>query len=234
MLRRSQPGRNISIPAGRMNVALVILHADPARGGAERYTIDLGEALVRRGHHVSLLATSFAHVPAGVAPVMLAANALTRVGAYNRMIGSFEAHVSRVRYDVVHAMLPLPRCDVYHPHAGLAVASVRSAPFQALLNPRRLRFSAVEQSLLKSDCPPIVLCLSQYVRSTIQRHYQLDEQRLPVLFNAVDLDRFDPNVVTQPARPNQVVALMVAQDFARKGLRKHRGVVAGSRSAAGA
>ena len=30
-----------------MKIALVILHADPARGGAERYTIDLAAALAR-------------------------------------------------------------------------------------------------------------------------------------------------------------------------------------------
>jgi hypothetical protein len=32
-----------------MRIALVILHADPARGGAERYTIDLANALAPAG-----------------------------------------------------------------------------------------------------------------------------------------------------------------------------------------
>ena len=40
-LTKSQPNRNIPfLPAGFMKIALVILDADPARGGAERYTID--------------------------------------------------------------------------------------------------------------------------------------------------------------------------------------------------
>ena len=63
-----------------MRIALVILHADPARGGAERYTIDLAEALVKAGHDVSLLATTFADVPPGVARVQLAANGWSRIG----------------------------------------------------------------------------------------------------------------------------------------------------------
>ena len=54
-----------------MKIGLVILHADAARGGAERYTLDLAAALARRGHDVSLLATSFADVPAEVVRVKL-------------------------------------------------------------------------------------------------------------------------------------------------------------------
>ncbi|CAA9371559.1 MAG: hypothetical protein AVDCRST_MAG64-163, partial [uncultured Phycisphaerae bacterium] len=40
-----------------MKVALVILHADPARGGAERYTADLAAALGKRGHDVTVLSS---------------------------------------------------------------------------------------------------------------------------------------------------------------------------------
>jgi UDP-glucose:(heptosyl)LPS alpha-1,3-glucosyltransferase len=42
-----------------VKVALVILHADPAKGGAEGYTVNLAAALSRRGHDVSLLGTTF-------------------------------------------------------------------------------------------------------------------------------------------------------------------------------
>ena len=42
-----------------MKIALVILHADPKRGGAERYTADIAGALLGRGHEVSVLAGDF-------------------------------------------------------------------------------------------------------------------------------------------------------------------------------
>ena len=54
-----------------MKIALVILHADPTRGGAERYTIDLAAALVRAGDDASLLATRFHQVPDVVEQVPL-------------------------------------------------------------------------------------------------------------------------------------------------------------------
>src|SRR3712207_9113358 len=43
-----------------LNIALVILHTEPAKGGAETYTVDLARALADRGYAVSMLAASFA------------------------------------------------------------------------------------------------------------------------------------------------------------------------------
>ena len=52
-----------------MKIALVILHADAARGGAERYTLDLAAGLVKRGRDVSILASSFQSLPIAGTPV---------------------------------------------------------------------------------------------------------------------------------------------------------------------
>src|SRR5262249_27973853 len=97
------------------------------------------------------------------------------------------------------------------------------------LNPKRQKFAAVETKLLSDAHRPITICLSDYVRRTILRYYTLNEQDLATLFNAVDLERLDRN--TRPGarekmreklavQPNQVAALMIAQDCERKGLRE--------------
>jgi UDP-glucose:(heptosyl)LPS alpha-1,3-glucosyltransferase len=114
-------------------------------------------------------------------------------------------------------MLPVRRCDVYHPHAGLAAAA-RLSPMKRLFNPRRARFAAVEHRLLTGDRPPVVLCLSEYVKREVQTHYSLPADKLPVLFNAVDLDHFTPP--EQRAFAERPTALMIAQDFERKGVRQ--------------
>ena len=200
-----------------MRIALVILHADRARGGAERYTLELAAALAARGHDVSLLATTFADIPPNVRPILLPAAGATRTRRYLRMLDALDAHLRDTHYDIVHAMLPVRRCDVYHPHAGLAVAA-RMSPLKRLFNPRRARFAAVEHRLLTSATPPLVLCLSEYVKREVTSHYALPPDKLATLFNAVDLDYFQP----PPARPQNdpPVALMIAQDFERKGLRQ--------------
>lgn len=225
-----------------MKVALVILHADPARGGAERYTADLQPALRGRGHDVSLLASSFPGNQIPSHDVLLPNAGLTRAGRYAHFLDSLDQHLDETHYDIVHAMLPVRRCDVYHPHAGIAAESVQSghlkydAPIGRAvskignrINARRQRFARVERQLLRNQPPPTVLCLSEYVKATIRKHYDLPEAKLTTLFNAVDLAKFDPR-----SRPDagaeirrrfsvgedKVVGLMIAQDFARKGLRE--------------
>lgn len=225
-----------------MNVALVILHADPSRGGAERYTADLAGALAARGHRVSLLGQDFGPAIEGVQCVPLGTSGATRRGKYLRFLRSLESHLAENRYDVVHAMLPVRTCDVYHPHAGLAAEAVATghlkhsgtaaraaAKVANRVNARRQAFAAVEGELLTRQNPPVVLCLSEYVKATVRRHYSLPEEKLVTLFNAVDLKRFDPAARAEARastrdrlgiRPDQTIALMIAQDFARKGLRE--------------
>lgn len=198
-----------------MKIALVILHADPARGGAERYTIDLANALAPAGHDVSLLASSFAAVPSGVTRVALASNGLTRTSRYHGFLESLTAHLDKTKYDIIHAMLPVPRCDVYHPHAGLAVAAVQQKRLHAALNPRRRVFARVERQLLTTACPPVVIALSQYVKRAIEKHYPAIGERLQILFNAVDLEHFQ---LATRAPSDATRALIIAQDFERKGL----------------
>lgn len=207
-----------------MKVALVILHADPSRGGAERYTVDLAAALAARGGEVALLGTSFAHVPEGPKQIPLQARALTRWGQYRKMLDSLDSHLDRTRYDIVHAMLPVRRCDFYHPHSGLASAAVQEDPVSAFFTPRRPAMHRVEDQLLFSPHPPRVLCLSEYVKKSVRKHYPLDDLHLPILFNAVDTKRFHPGQAERPQR-DRITALMIAQDFDRKGLREAIGAI---------
>lgn len=196
-----------------MKIALVILHADPARGGAERYTVDLAAALAGRGHAVCMLATSFAdEVPSGMR-VPIAARGATRAGRYGRFLDGVDEHIERAGYDIVHAMLPVRRCDVYHPHAGMAAEALGKR--NIWLNPRRRRMAAVERKLLAGERPPVVIALSEYVKRSIRKHYVLGDDRLVTLFNAVDLERFVP--APRPER-DYVNGLFIGQDFERKGL----------------
>jgi UDP-glucose:(heptosyl)LPS alpha-1,3-glucosyltransferase len=223
-----------------LHIALVILHADPVRGGAERYTVDLAAGLRGRGHDVALIASSFApgNLPHGA--VHLPTSGATRVGRYAHFLNQLNQHLAANSYDIVHSMLPVRQCDVYHPHAGIAAEAIRSghlkhqgwvmqvlARLANQMNPRRRRFAAVERALLTGPRPPVLLCLSEYVKRGLLPHYSLAPDRLATLFNATDLQRFDPAARPQARDEirqrfaiahDRIVALMIAQDFARKGL----------------
>jgi UDP-glucose:(heptosyl)LPS alpha-1,3-glucosyltransferase len=139
-------------------------------------------------------------------------------------------------------MLPVRTCDVYHPHAGIAAEAIYTAhekhhnPITRMiaqaanqLNRKRQRFAAVERELLCGARPPVVLCLSDYIKRAVRRHYPINDDRLVCLLNGVDLQRFDPMAKpdAREATRNRlglktdcVMALMIAQDFERKGLRQ--------------
>jgi UDP-glucose:(heptosyl)LPS alpha-1,3-glucosyltransferase len=228
--------------AARVKIGLVILHADPAKGGAEGYTVNLAGSLKRRGHNVFLLAASFAESAQIVGNIWLEHTGLTRTARYRSFVNSLETHLDAgARYDVLHAIAPVWRCDLYHPQAGLSAEAIATGhlrytgirrPLDRLatrLNPKRQFVAAVERDLLThSGSETKVLCVSELVKETARRHYQLPQDRLVTLFNAIDPARFDPiakpgagNAVRQELKlgAEKVVALIVAQDFHRKGVR---------------
>ena len=222
-----------------MRIALIIQHANPSLGGAERYTADVARSLAHRGHDVELIASTFSDdVPWEVRRVHLSAAGPTRLLKYMQFVRHVDDHVIGTPYDIVHAMLPVRRCNVYHPHAGieaemLATAHLKHAGLRRKLatiggrfNFKRHRVAAVERELLTSSRPPLVLCLSGYVRQTVLKHYTLDARHLATLHNGIDLKRFDPDAIEPSGEIRQrlgigeskVAALIVAQDFARKGV----------------
>lgn len=232
-----------------LRIALVILHADPALGGAERYTVDLASALARRGHDVSLVFSASIPQQSVVLYqpdlpyrlVKLQSGGLTRLGQYEAFLRSLDHHLAAEPYDIVHAMLPVRQCDVYHPHAGLAAESIEAGHLRyanplrrwlsrlgTTLNRKRQRFAAVERELIDGPHPPVVLCLSERMRQAALKFFTVDAQRVVRLFNGVDLNRFDPTqrpearteVRQRLGIGQRVMALSVAQDFQRKGVRE--------------
>jgi UDP-glucose:(heptosyl)LPS alpha-1,3-glucosyltransferase len=195
-----------------LKIALVILHADASRGGAERYTVDLAAGLASRGHEVSVLASSFVAGLDDVERVMIRARGVTRAARYRHFLKNLDRQIAQSRYDIVHAMLPVHRCDLYHPHAGIAAEALDRPSIH--FNPRRRVMARVERELLGGAKPPVVLCLSNYIKGFVTKHYPLGPDRLETLFNAVDLERFTPI----HAATEQPTALMIANDFERKGL----------------
>src|SRR6266700_4119516 len=174
-----------------MRIALVILHADPARGGAEKYTEFIAELLRQRGHDVTLLASSFPTKYPEVEQVVLHSGGITRLSRYQYFLDALDDHLKTHSYDIVHAMLPVRQCDIYHPHAGIAAET--SNGLKAFFNPRRAEMAKLERELLTRADPPTVLILSDYVKQFVTKHYpSFPDQKLKKLFNAVGLDYFDP------------------------------------------
>jgi UDP-glucose:(heptosyl)LPS alpha-1,3-glucosyltransferase len=195
-----------------------------------------------RGHDVDLIASSFGLDASGAKQIETPARGMTRLARLRHFQDDVDAYLNQKKYDIVHAMLPVHRCDIYHPHAGVAAEAIASghekyrhplarqlAKAATRLNRKRGLTAEVESKLLAAKNPPIVLCLSEYVKQTVRTHYALPETKLATLFNAVALEKFDPQTRAgaRIAQRNELgiddlttLGLMIAQDFHRKGLRE--------------
>lgn len=209
-------------------VALVVLHGDARRGGAERYTAQLATTLFQSHDlKVTVIAGAFADGWAGEAgeAVPLGARGETRVGIYQDFVEKLRQHLTANPYDIVHAMLPVPAglCDIYHPHAGIAARRTGSR-LGWWTNPRRRLFARIERDLLTGPRPPIVLTLSGLVEAELLwAHPALPRDRGRRLFNGVDLERFSPDVAPLDrselkSTAGDVLALFVSNNFQLKGL----------------
>jgi UDP-glucose:(heptosyl)LPS alpha-1,3-glucosyltransferase len=206
-----------------VKLMLVILAARAQRGGAERYTRDLAAGMLARGLDVVTAATEFDEDWPG-RRALIPTRGLTRSGRYRAFLDGVDAAIAAEPHAVVHAMLPVRRCHLYHPHAGIAATPKRCRPLDAL-NRRRRAMADVETALLHADNPPLTLALSNYVLGLLRAAHP--DAPATVLLNGVDTARFDPTRWSHErpttradwgAHHDDVVLLCVAQDFARKGV----------------
>lgn len=222
-----------------MNIALIIFRAQIERGGAERYVHDLSIALRNRGHKLAILA-SRGEAPEGVDFVRIGAHGLSRTSQYSRFCRNLHRHLESNRYDIVHACLPVPQCDIYHAHSGIESLTLRdrhlmqtSLPRQAVsklfnsINPKRRAFAKVESGLINSASPPIVLCLSNRECEAARQAFPSAKEQFLTLYSFPDDARFpldDVDVLRKRMRKQlglddaQTMFLFVGNSFERKGL----------------
>ena len=222
-----------------VEIALVIFRAEPERGGAEQYVHRLGHALLSRGHQVSVLASKVTPVDT-LAGVKIPARGFTRTGRYRAFLHHLERHLATTSYDIVHACLPVTRCDVYHAHAGLEATSLReghrikstlagqaTAMLGNKVNRKRRAFAAVEASLLNGPNPPVTICLSDRERRLAARMFPSSVSRLVTLHSAPDDTKFSADDLPERRKaarkslglgPDRAMYLFIGQDFRRKGL----------------
>ena len=225
---------DVPTKGGALDVGVLIDRWEPARGGAERAVAALVEHLLARGDRVRV----FADRAAADAPgefVRVPARGWTRRTRARRLASELpraaEAAGCRVTLGIRH----LRRVDLYWPHDGAhldSLAARREAQSRApepRPRGRHALFAALERELVEGGRARRVVCVSELVREELLRRYPDAGERLVVIDNGVDLERFDPRrrVELGPAlrarlgiaRDARVVAFAGA-DGRRKGLRE--------------
>ncbi len=216
-----------------MKVALV--RHSYGMGGAEQSVAYLASELGARGHEVHL----FAHHVAGNdmhgmvfhrVPVIRGASVLKILSfAFNAA-----SLLKKESFDIVHSFERTFHHDLYRAgdgcHQEWLLNRHRASPFRRPLdtiNPRHRVILAIQRRIFTPGCSRWVIANSMKTRQEIIRHYDYPEDRIIVVYNGVDLDRFHPQNrerLRAPARavlglaPDDLVLLFVGSGFERKGL----------------
>ena len=218
-----------------MRIGLVLEHLDPQRGGLESWTWRFAKELIRRGHDVHVVAKSFAQ------RVWNSPITPHRVEAIRSPVGfaeAAEAKLHTLRFDIIHDMGSGWYCDVFQPHGGswlsvtdrkLLLVPPWMRRWKKATNrmlPRQQGFRALLARQYANRGQTFV-ALSQAVSTEFQRLHSVPRDRIRIVYNGVDTDRFSPCHRAKHRRITRhrlgigdetLMALIVAHNFRLKGV----------------
>ncbi len=217
-----------------MRLAIIRQRYTP-HGGAERFVESALEALLERNVAITMYTREWPQTKLQLIEPHICDPAywgpLWRDWGFAHAVSR---EIGRSRANLVQSHERVLCCDIYRPEDGLHASwleeRLKGAP--ALL---RLRVAAdpwhrytlrMERQLFASPWLRAVLCNSKMVRDDIKTRFGLPDERLPVIYNAVDADAFSPalrehreHIRGKHRIPDDaVVFLLAGSGFARKGL----------------
>lgn len=218
-----------------MRVGLVLQHFDPRRGGLEQWSVRLAERLAARGHEVHVVAR---HFGGGGRSAPVIAHRIDGAETPLKFAEEAQAKLIALALDVVHDMGAGWHCDVFHPHGGswhsiterkLSLMRPGLRELKRGLNvllPRHRRYRAL-MARQYADHGQIMLALSQSVAEDFRCFHRVPEERIRVVYNGVDVERFSPEHRARFRASLRgslgiddatVMALIVAHNFRLKGV----------------
>ena len=204
-------------------------------GGAERFVERAIDALVARGVHVSVYTRKWPQERKGsIEPVICNPFHIGSLWRDASFAAAVRAALARDRPDIVQSHERIAGCDIFR--AGDGVHRVwleerlrtggRAERARIAANPYHRYVLDAEARLFASPALKAVICISQMVKDDVQRHFTLPDDRLHVIYNAVDPREFSPAVQVNRAATRaelgladaDVAFLSVGSGYARKGV----------------
>lgn len=193
-----------------------------AHGGAERYLQAVVAELAARGHEVHVFANAWVGQDSGA--FVLHRVPMIRVSSFLKVL-SFALFsrkvIRRSGCDVVFSLERTLEQDVYRAGDGvhaewLAQRREYLGAGSAAINPLHLTLLRIERQTFSVHCTRGIIANSNRGKEEIIRHYGFPAERITVIYNGVDLKRFQP--VVRADSPG-LRLLFVGTGWERKGLR---------------
>ncbi len=222
-----------------MRVALVIERFEP-RGGVERVAWQVARGLAVAGDEVHVVARTAA-ASAGVQVHLVSVPSTWQPQRVVAFSDAAARAAARGGFDVVHAFSRTRHQDLYRAGGG-SHAEYMERQYTGFGNlwrrysPRHRVQLAIERGVF-GDASQTIQCNSRMVQLELSRRYAIPDERLALLYNGVDLERFHPSRrETEGAalraelgtNDEQLIWLFVGSGFQRKGLATALSALAGA------
>jgi len=215
------------------NLKLVLTHIrHAATGGTERVFDQLARRWVSAGHQVTVLCRSFqpaAEQQTGATFVRLRSTAVGAAHRHWAFARDVERWVEREGRDH-DAVLGLGRTwtqDVLRLGGGCHATFVEGLSWRERLRPKHRLLLALERKVLTGRNTRFFVTNAGMVKDDICERFHLDPERVHVIYNGVDLERFHPGRLESDGvrvrvelgiSPDAPVVLFLGTGYARKGL----------------
>lgn len=133
----------------------------------------------------------------------------------------------RSGFDLVQSHERIAGCDVYRAGEGVRRRKLELLGGSTLLSLYHRRACAAEKAMFEHPRLRAVLCVSRMVREEVRRGFRIAPEKLHVVYDGVDLERFHPRARERlrgagraeiGCRPRDTVFLFPESDLARHGL----------------
>ena len=218
-----------------MKIALTRKEYTLSWGGAESYVVNLSRQLLKRGHEVHV----FANTWDTASDKRITFHRVPMSTLYSPLKNlSFALNSKRLlkkeKFDIVCGFSQAYPQDVYRVGDGLHLHFLRTQSphllrrFLNYLNPRHLFILFVEKQIFKPGNYHHIIANSRMCKRQAINYYQVPEDRIEVIYNGVDLERFNPgarDTYRSEMREKlhisdeDTVVLFVSRNYKRKGLR---------------
>jgi UDP-glucose:(heptosyl)LPS alpha-1,3-glucosyltransferase len=210
-----------------MKIGLAIYNFDPKKGGAERYAYDFAVDLLKRDHQVYVFCAKAVNLRGAV----IAKFDTIRFPKWLRSLSFALNHRRYAKMFPLDVMLGFGNTlaiDVYQSHGGVQrfwmereIASyddpkerrVKAVLLKNSLNQRIQRW--VEEYPIRKGRYSRIVAISDMVKGHMKEHYGLEDDRIDVVFNGVDTDKFKPD---GQKKDEKLKILFSAGNFRLKGL----------------
>ncbi|MFH1421706.1 MAG: glycosyltransferase family 4 protein [Planctomycetota bacterium] len=216
-----------------MKIALVRKDYTDKKGGAEGYIVALSRQLADMGHEIHIFAAAV-DVPEhrGIYNNIVPIPNIRTFARHLWFAKNCEKILSTQKFDIINGMSRIWYQDVYRSGDPLFIYWLKSHKPNIIdrvlgaINPKQKTMLSIEKRVFNSKMLRKVIAISELDRRLIKQYYNIPEEKIKVIYNGVNMARFNPSVskFRQQIRSKfgisekSDVALFAGLDFKRKGL----------------